>query len=46
MLTYGSKFLIVPALVVVGLLGLFAFLLCRALIGACVRRTAEDDAAA
>jgi hypothetical protein len=45
-LTYGSKFLIVPALVAVGLLGLLAFLLCRALIAACVRRTAEDEAAA
>jgi hypothetical protein len=43
-LTYGSKFLFVPALVVVGLLGLLAFVLCRALIAACVRP--EDDAAA
>ncbi len=46
MLTYGSKLLLVPTLVAVGLLGLLAFLVCRALIGACLRRGAETDAAA
>ena len=46
MLTYGSKLLLVPTLVAVGLLGLFAFLVCRALIAACVRRDAEGDGAA
>jgi hypothetical protein len=44
-LTYGSKLLIVPTLVAVGLLGLAAFVVCRALIGA-LRRDAEEDAAA
>ena len=46
MLTYGSKLLLVPTLVAVGLLGLLAFVVCRALIAACVRREAEEDATA
>ncbi len=46
MLTYGSKLLLVPTLVALGLLGLVAFFVCRALIGLCVRSRAEDDAAA
>jgi len=45
-LTYGSKLLLVPTLVAVGLAGLVLFFVCRALIGACVRRQAEEDAAA
>jgi hypothetical protein len=44
-LTYVSKLLIVPALVVVALTGLVAFLGCRALIGLCVRRDPEEDLA-
>lgn len=46
MLTYGAKLLLVPTLVAVGLAGLLLFVVCRVLIGACVRRDAEDDAAA
>ena len=45
MLTYGGKLLIVPTLVAIGLLGLLAFFVCRALIGLCVRPEPEDDAA-
>jgi hypothetical protein len=44
-LTYVTKLLIVPALVVVALAGLVAFLGCRALIGVCVRREASEEAA-
>ncbi len=46
MLTYGSKLLLVPTLVAVGLAGLLLFVVCRMLIAACVRRDAADDAAA
>lgn len=46
MLTYLTKLLIVPALVVVALAGLVAFFGCRALIGVCVRREPEEDLAA
>jgi hypothetical protein len=45
-LTYGAKLLLVPTLVAVGLLGLLAFVVCRALIGACVRSQSGEDAAA
>jgi len=45
-LTYGSKLLLVPTLVALGLLGLLAFFVCRALIGLCVRSHAEDEAEA
>ena len=45
MLTYVTKLLIVPALVVVALAGLVAFLGCRALIGVCVRREAREEVA-
>ncbi|HSD54406.1 MAG TPA: hypothetical protein VLC47_09580 [Burkholderiales bacterium] len=45
MLTYVTKLLIVPALVVVALAGLVAFLGCRALIGVCVRREAGEEVA-
>jgi hypothetical protein len=45
-LTYGGKLLLIPTLVAVGVLGLLLFLSCRALIGACVRRRAEEDPAA
>lgn len=45
MLTYVTKLLIVPALVVVALAGLAAFLGCRALIGICVRREPEEEPA-
>ncbi len=46
MLTYASKLLLVPTLVAVGLAGLLAFVVCRMLIAACVRRDAQDDATA
>jgi len=45
-LTYASKLLLVPTLVAVGLAGLLAFVVCRMLIAACVRRGAQDDATA
>jgi hypothetical protein len=45
MLTYGSKLLPIPTLVAVGVLGLLLFAVCRALIGACVRRHEKDAAA-
>lgn len=44
MLTYVTKLLVVPALAVVALAGLAAFLGCRALIGMCVRREEEPAA--
>jgi hypothetical protein len=42
---YVTKLLVVPALVAVALAGLVTFLACRALIGRCVRRESEEEAA-
>jgi hypothetical protein len=44
-ITYPSKLLLVPALVIVATVGLAMFLACRGLIGLCVAREAEEDPA-
>jgi hypothetical protein len=44
-LTYLTRLFVVPALVAVALVGLVTFLACRALIGLCVRREPEEEAA-
>ncbi len=43
MLTYLAKLLIVPALFAVALAALVTLVGCRALIGVCTRREAQED---
>jgi hypothetical protein len=42
-LTYVTKLLVVPALLAVAVIALMTLLACRALIGSCTRREAEEE---
>jgi hypothetical protein len=44
-LTYVTKLLILPALLAVGIAALVTLLGCRALIGLCTRRAADEEPA-